>query len=230
MPTPTKLVTPPALPYQVLRIVTKWKLTDTDASVRYPSNSFEYAYQSGGTPGYAQKASLISTAVTGFKALVQAQLLLAMNPLYASFQILAKFLDVVTDPYDIVDSSSAAATGTAGDALPARSCFTMQKKSGIAGRNYRGSWHFPGVSEADTTFDEINGSTGLANWITNLKPKLLSNISDGTFTYFPIILSSSQSVIEMTPTSINFAALTALVANKTLGDMKKRIERPRIYV
>lgn len=220
--------------YNFLQIHVNTQFTDNNGSLRSFSNLFDFMWNgTGAAPAVGQKSALVTTAGTGFKAGVAALLLAAWNPAVTLVSYYVRWMDVYTDTFTVITDGSVG-TGTAGDCLPARNSVTVRKNTGFRGKTLRGSWHFSGISEADTTKSELTG-TGVANWATNLKPALLLSISDGTSTFVPVLISGVKggTIIgppPMAQTIAGAALVSPLAVNKAIGSMKRRREKGYVTV
>ncbi len=222
--------------YRFLQIVFRGTVTFQNGFVKSLSSAWDYMYDSGAVPVLADKLTLV-TAGGGWQAVVQALLLAALNIRWTSVGVDVRWLDVYNDAFTRA-ASFATVGGSAGDSLPLDNCVTIRKQSGDRGRNYRGSWHFGPVSEADTLKDEITNAApsgvGVTNWATNLKPALVASITNGASVFKPFILSQSISQLknpaEFGPLNIKGSGplVGPLPVNLTLGTMRKRKERPTL--
>lgn len=219
-----------------LQIVFRGTVTFANGFVKSMAAAFDYMYVSGTAPASADKLTLV-TAGGGWQGVVQALLLAALNLRWVSVGIDVRWLDNYADAFTRA-ATFATVGGSAGDSLPLDNAVTIRKQTGDRGRNYRGSWHFGPISEADTIKDEISNAApsgvGVTNWATNLKPALVASITNGTSVFKPFILSQTLSQLKnpavFGPTKIcgSGPLLGPLPVNLTLGSMRKRKEKPTL--
>jgi hypothetical protein len=116
-----------------------------------------------------------------------------------------------------------------GDRLPSSQAVVVNLKTGLRGKNFRGSKHYVGCSETMTTKDELNGS-GTVAWVavgTTLAtvPMFLDAANNQWLT---CVLSTSLSKLTNTPVVVTYADVTSSTLNLTLGTMRRRKERTRL--
>jgi hypothetical protein len=218
--------------YTVLAIRVRGVVVQSNTIPRNLLSTFYYRYISGAVPTVGSKVGLVTNVAgptSGFQAVVFAKLLLALNNRYTNVSIDSRWMDTYEDQWQ-AQVTAGGVGAVAGDSLPLEDCVTIRKNTGIRGKSYKGSWHFAPASESDTTKDELNAG-GIATWVTALRPTLAANISDNLSTFGPVLLSQSSKLgvnLELPyPLNIVGADLVGpLPVNLTIGDMKKRKERP----
>lgn len=229
--------------FNFLQLIFTGTVTLTNGTIKRMNNIFYYQWDGiGAAPVQASKNSLVTTAVTGFKAVVIAALLAALNNRWTSIGIFSRWLDNYTDPSTLVPGAGTFVTAgaIAGDSLPLDNHVTYRKLTGLAGRNFHGDWKFAPISESDTTGDEltnpgVNGPppTGVANWKLGggvagnaLGTQLTLSISDGVNTMKPVLISQRLSDLAYKPVrTVAGAAITGVALNLATGRMKKRQEK-----
>jgi hypothetical protein len=126
------------------------------------------------------------------------------------------------DPYLIVTRTSVGAQG--GDWLPSFNAATLQLRTGLRGKSYRGSKHFGTIAESDTTNDELT-SGALTRWATMITAYLAGITDSDGNTWLPIVWSRLLSNMSSVPTVIVANQVTSCRINKTLGYMRHRKQK-----
>jgi len=148
-----------------------------------------------------------------------AALIAAFNSRYVQTFNTVRWIDDATDPP--VATTRAGAGAIATDSLPTIDSVSMLYRTAKRGRSYRGSKHFPGGSEADTTGDVLTGA-GLARWQT-VQTTLAANVTDALGNvWVPAVLSRKLSVLATNPTTVVANDVTSILLNKNVGTMRRR--------
>lgn len=128
----------------------------------------------------------------------------------------------IDDALDAPASVAHAAVGAiATDSVPLSEAVAMLLRTGKRGKSYRGSKHFVGVNEIDTTGDVLTGA-GLARWQT-LQTAIGTNITDALGNiWVPSVLSRMLSTLTTNPTTIVANDVTSVLLNLTVGTMRRR--------
>jgi len=156
---------------------------------------------------------------TRFDAIVGASMLAAFNNRYTQQQTTVRWIDDATDPP--VSFARAGVGAIATDSLPTDLTVSMLLRTGLRGRNYRGSKHFPAANEADTTGDVLTGA-GLVRWQT-LQASVFATLVDALVnSWVPSVLSRSLSVLDTNPTTVIANDVTQVLLNKNTGTMRRR--------
>lgn len=156
---------------------------------------------------------------TAFQAAIPVTFGAAANSRYLQSQNTVRWIDDATDPPASVAHAVAGAIAT--DSQPTIDCVTLLYRTAKRGRSYRGSKHFPGVNESDTTGDILTGA-GLALWQA-LQAACAANITDALGNvWVPSVLSRKLSTLATNPTTVVANDVTAVLLNKTVGSMKRR--------
>lgn len=151
----------------------------------------------------------------------------ALNQAYTLPVCQVRFVDNPEDPYEIALVAPGDVTGPATDREPLNTCITVQKLSGLRGRQNRGSFHFGPMSEADDTEDEL--AANKAVWQA-AAAVLKDNITGAGGTVLnPIILRRQGSVLDKAPTTIYYAPFVQVILDWADGTMKKRKEKPALH-
>lgn len=136
----------------------------------------------------------------------------------------------LSNPNDAGASVADAAVGSnGGDRLPSSAAVVINLKTGLRGKNYRGSKHYVGCSETMTTKDELNGSgtapfSGIASMLSAVP--VFTDSSGNQWLH--CVLSTSLSRLNANPVVVTYADVTACTVNLTLGTMRKRKEPTRV--
>lgn len=197
----------------VAQIIIKATLLAAGGDSRNVATTFYYRRTSVVTP--PTKIALSNA----FLALPYASMLAAFNVGYSSGTSNIRWLDDALDP--TVTTVLAGVGAIATDRGPSFNAVYMLFQTGIRGRAYRGSKHFPAVNEIDTTGDVLTGA-GLVRWQT-LQTDCLAPLTDATGnTWNPCVVSFKNSQVRTNPTVTTYNDVTAIILDKTLGTMRKR--------
>jgi len=126
---------------------------------------------------------------------------------------------------DAIDAPVAFARAVAGaiatDSAPGLDTVTMLLRTGNRGKSYRGSKHFAGLNEIDTTGDVLTGA-GLTRWQT-LQTAVAANIVDAlNNVWTPTVVSRKLSQLVLNPTTVVANDVTQVLINKSVGTMRRR--------
>lgn len=159
---------------------------------------------------------------TIFQSTIVAKILLAVNIRWSQLSNTVRWLDDATDPpvpFSHVNLGAIATPGT--QAFDSVYCLL---RTGLRGKNYRGSKHFAGLSEVDTTQpnDDVLNAGAIALWATVLAGMAtpLVDLSGNTWVLEIVSKTLSQTVIN--PTVVVGNDVTTMLLNKRIGKMKNR--------
>lgn len=179
------------------------------------SIALTFTYRRIATTVDPTKAALAAAFLAG----PYAAMLAAFNARWTSGSANIRWLNDALDPTVAVSLAGAGAIAT--DSAPSYCAVYMLMQTGVRGRRYRGSKHFPAVSEADTTGDVLTGA-GLTRWQA-VQTALLAPLVDATpNTWNPCVVSYSLSQLRTNPTTVASSDVTAIVLDLTLGTMRRR--------
>ena len=134
--------------------------------------------------------------------------------------------------------------GSIATRMPLDNHVTVRKFTGVAGKEWsRGRWKFCPLDESVVSGDELTSAAQIA-WAA-FQPQLYLPITDGTTTsgvpnlLYPILVSTKLSQLRVFPTKICYAPLVAPTANyitqttpaminATIGEQKRRKEKPTV--
>lgn len=204
---------------QYIEIVMKAVMQANGGGSRNIANVFHYRKSVTGSA--FNKANIESQ----FQTIVGAKVLLAANQDYVQAGTSVRLIDDLTDPPVTFTETGVGAIAT--DRMPDYNTVVVQLKTGLKGKSGRGSKHFAGVAEAQTTGDILTG-TGPTVWgaVRDACAAVL-NDSDGN-TWVPIINSHRPPAVWFQPPGPVVTAvvvsndITSAVLNLSLGIMKRR--------
>ncbi len=180
-------------------------------------NTFTYARQSS-VPAFTKLSFF-----TAFGLNVIVPLAAAMNVRWSANNVNIRILNDFTDPE--VSFASAAVGARVLDSLPLNSAVTVQKKTSLRGKSYRGNVHFSPASEEDTTQDILTGA-GLARWQAVRDAVGASFVDTNGNTWFPTVYSRLLSTPNAMPVAIIEAnQVTQVILDLNLGTMRRRRSR-----
>lgn len=156
---------------------------------------------------------------TAFQAGPLAALLAAANARYTPNVVSIRCIDDATDVYQ--DFTAAGAGAIATDSLPSNETVTMLMRTGLRGRNYKGSKHFAGASEADTTGDVLTGA-GLVRWQAVQSALAAALVDASPNTWDLMVFSRKLSQVKTNPTIVIVNQATQVLLNLNIGRMKTR--------
>ncbi len=160
--------------------------------------------------------------VTAFTASDGVPLLAAMNLGWTWDHTQCRFLEDVTDNYNLVANGS---SGTqTGDRFPPHVAIYMDLATGLRGRRYKGSKHLSPISESDTsaaTADILNaGALGRFN---DIGTAILAGFTTPEpNAWVPVVVSKKYADIIAVPAVFPSADVIAVNVNQRLGRMKRR--------
>ena len=161
---------------------------------------------------------------TIFQSTVVAPLLLAANVRYTPGYLTIRW---VNDALDSPTAFNVAGVGNvATDGQPSDDACYMLLRTALRGKPYRGSKHFAGVNEIDTTGDVLTGA-GLVRWQA-VQTAVAAALTDATpNTWNPTILSMGNeaaplSQLKANPTTVTVNDVTAVLLDLNVGTMRRR--------
>lgn len=188
------------------------------------------ASEGGGTKNINNVYNFYRTATTlpvskvnidaAFQASIMTPVLAALSLDYTQIRNSYRFFDDATDaPISFSYTGPGLITG---ERLPVYTAATIQIKTGLRGRIYRGSKHYSPLGESQSNGDVlVAGSITLFNAIaTALQTGLLD--SDGNVWITGIKSSKPPAQYLTNPTSVVFTPISSALLNKTTGTMRRR--------
>lgn len=156
---------------------------------------------------------------TVFQATICVPFVAAANVRYTQSGNSVRGLNDATDAYQTVSRALTGAIAT--DSMPSVDSVYMLLRTAKRGASYRGSKHFPGVNEADTTDDILTGA-GLARWQT-LQAAVPTPLVDALGnTWVLSLVSRTLSQLAVNPTTVVANDVTTVLLNKNVGTMRRR--------
>lgn len=157
--------------------------------------------------------------VAAFVANTIVPLLAAANVRYTPNTVTCRWLDDALDPPLSVAVAGAGAIAT--DSEPSDDAVYLLYRTALRGQSYRGSKHFGGSSEVDTTGDILVGA-GLARWQAVQAALLLPLVDASPNTWTPWVFTRKNSQSVVNPTTIKGADVTQVLLDKNIGTMRRR--------
>jgi len=195
------------------QILVKANLAAAGGQAKNVQTTFTYRRQA--TTVAPTKAAL----VTAFAAGPYAAMLAAFNVGYENGSAWVRWLEDADNPTTTISLAGVGAIAT--DRAPSYNAVYMLLRTGVRGRKYRSSRHFPAVNEIDTTGDVLTGA-GLVRWQA-VQTALLANLTDATGNvWVPCVVSASLSQLRTNPTTVVRNDVTEVILDLTLGTMRKR--------
>jgi len=163
---------------QYALIVTRGHAVSTGERVTRPVTNV-YCFRRPSGLFAPNKANIL----TAFSAAISANLAIVLSVSYIHVFTDCRMLDDPADPFTTV---AGADSGTvAGDSLPSVNSVSLQLKTGIRGRKYRGAKRYGPIAESQTVLDHLD-VTPLADW-TTYAGQLLAGFTDSLIPrYFSI--------------------------------------------
>jgi len=129
---------------------------------------------------------------------------------------------MLDDPADPFTTVAGADSGTvAGDSLPSVNSVSLQLKTGIRGRKYRGAKRYGPIAESQTVLDHLD-TTPLADW-TTYAGQLLAGFTDSDGNVWtPQVVSYRLSTFNPTTAIVVASPVTQITVNSVLGIMRRR--------
>jgi hypothetical protein len=156
---------------------------------------------------------------TRFDTIVSLPCLAAFNIRYTQQETRVRWINDATDP--AVSFARAGVGAIATDSSSVDDCVSMLLRTGLRGRAYRGSKHFVGLNEIDTTGDVLTGA-GLTRWQA-VQTGVFATLVDALVnSWVPCVLSRSKSILATNPTTVIANDITQVLLNKNVGIMRKR--------
>jgi len=214
-------------PYALIEIKVGYTVATPDLLGKEYANVFHFR-RTASVPGIPDKTAMIGAAMTiGDVSCIGGyydQNLPADSSISLTGEI--RFPLDPTDPI-VVTTAGPLTRGRSGDTLPGFSAATVQLKTGLRGKSFRGSKHFGPVAEIDTDRDELTATASNGtNW--GNMGKLLAGLNDGGGnSYGPVVLSRKNSVLigSVADTVAVVADITEGQINLKLGTMTRRKEK-----
>lgn len=169
-----------------------------------------------------------SAFLTAFAAAIVVPLAAACHSRWAALQLSARWLD---DSFDRDWFQTSAGVGAiATDSQPTHDAVSMLLRTEYRGGNYRGSKHFGGVNEIDTTGDILTGA-GLTRW-TAVRDALRLPIVDASPNTWKLIVVSRDPALSdfsVLPTVYEGNDVTEVEMNLRVGSMARRASRQQQF-
>jgi len=158
-----------------------------------------------------------------FQTAIGAKMLLALNVDYNETINTCRYFENALDPATQFDETGVGAI--TGDRGPDFMAVTLQLKSAVRGRAYRGSKHFGPVAESDTTGDAL--VSGAQTRYSAIGTAIITGFTDSDGNVWVPGLkgserASSPAHYTTNPTTTVWTDITSFVLNITLGTMKRR--------
>jgi len=155
-----------------------------------------------------------------FQTDIMTPVLAALSVSYTQMFNTVRFFDDALDaPASFTEAGVGAITG---DRLPDFSAVTIQMKTGLRGKSYRGSKHYGPIAESDTLGDTL--VAGAVTRFTNVYNAVVAGFtdSDGN-TWYPVIKSSKPPAqYKINPCVVVANIVSSARLNKSLGTMRRR--------
>ncbi len=126
------------------------------------------------------------------------------------------------DPGEIIPIAVPGAIVT--DMLPFFNAVTVQLRTAVRGRSYKGSKHHSGVPEADTTLNRLNAGA-LARWqpVRDVDKAPLPGV--GANVWAAALNSPTAAAKMVPPVALVVTPILSATLNLTIGTMKRRKEK-----
>lgn len=202
------------MPQQYMEIVSYATITAAGGTAKASNNVYNFYRASTVLP------VVKSNIEAAFQAAIMAKVLLAMQQDYAQSRNTVRFVDDATDaPVSFTEAGVGAIATARG---PDFQAVTLQLKTGLRGRTFKGSKHYSPIAEADTDGDVL--TSGAATRFNTLGTAIVTGFtdSDGNV-WIPTILSRKPPAQYVTnPTTVVATVITQALLNKSLGTMRRR--------
>lgn len=204
----------PAASIQNVIVTIKGTLATGGSSVVPAENVFTYRRLTTVNPFTKNAVNTI------FQANVLAPILLAANVRYTPGTVQVRILDDFNDAETVFTAAGVGAIVT--DSYASNAAVYLLYRTALRGRSFRGSKHFAGLSEVDTTDDILTGA-GLVRWQT-VQAACLANLVDANGnTWTPTVLSRKLSQLNALPLATVVANdVTDVLLDLNVGTMRKR--------
>lgn len=204
-------------PYHYVEIITKGYAVARGGDVKKFFNIFHFRRTT--TVNVLVKANIEGE----FNLTVGAAMLAALNVDYTQTAISVRFFENPLDAEEAISETGVGAIG--GDRGPDFQAVTIQLKTGVRGKPYRGSKHFGPVAESDTTGDcLVAGAVTRYNAIGGAITTGFTD-SDGNI-WVPGLKGGtrpgSPAQYLTVPTTTVWTDITTWLLNKSLGTMRRR--------
>ncbi len=159
---------------------------------------------------------------TAFQAAILPDIGLALNVRWLQAYNTVRFLDDALDAP--LQTNHAVAGAVAGDGMPSFNTAFFLFRTGVRGKNYRGSKHFAPLSESDTTLgsEDILNAAALTR-MGAIRTDLLAGFTDSDANVWQLqVFSKSLSQVLTNPTTVVVNTVNAVLVNKRIGRMKRR--------
>jgi hypothetical protein len=159
---------------------------------------------------------------TIFQSAISAKIALALNHGWEAALNDIRWVNDAEDAY--VSFTNTDVGAITGDRLDSFTAAYLLFRTGLRGREFRGSKHLGPLSESDvTTTDEDIWNTGCLTRLAAINTALLAGMTDSTGNVWNFtILSRSLSQLEVNPTDVIVNDVTATLVNKRSGSMLRR--------
>lgn len=157
-----------------------------------------------------------------FQSTVVVPLAGGLNARWSQQRTNVRFLDDATDLG--IDFSHATPGAIVGDSMATHLAVFLLLRTGLRGKNYRGSKHFGPLSESDTTAgtDDILNTAAVTRWV-NIASALFTVLVDASGnSWTPFVVSRKLSQLKVNPVSVVGANVVQIAVNKRVGRMKRR--------
>lgn len=195
------------------------QIAESPAVEKRVVNVFHYA-QAAPNPTLPDPSAFLTAFIQnvcqGFIALLHAD--------YTTVEFGARWIDQTTNPEII--TVLAIAGGKSGARLPAYVSTTIQLKTLLRGRSWKGSKHFSPLTEADVSKDDLVPAAAAA-WKT-VAASIVAPMTLSGQTLVPCILSRKNSQLVVDPVTIQAAGISTYLLNSTVGTLRKRKEKTEI--
>lgn len=202
------------MPQQYLEIITYANINSGGGGVK-PSNNIYHFKRS-----FTVFPVLKSDIEGAFQAAIQAKILLALSIDYVQTHTTVRFFDDATDaPTSFVEA------GVGAIALPRNAdmvATTIQLKTGLRGRSYRGSKHYSPIALADTVGDVL--TAGAITRFNTVATAIVTGFIDANANVWFSVIKSNKPPAQYTvnPCTVVATTVQSALLNKSLGTMKRR--------
>lgn len=199
-----------------VEIVSKGVIADGGAGIRPCLNVFHFRRDNN--TNTLNKANIGAQ----FDSVVFPSIIAELSNDYSCDTLQVRFLEDNLDAYQDVTVAEVGGVGTA--RAPDYQCVTVQLKTNVRGRNYRGSKHLSPIAEADTDGDVI-AAARLAAWgsVATACGMPFTDASANVWT--PFVWSRELSTLAGDLWTIEGAVVNSTVLNTILGTVRSR--KPR---
>lgn len=159
---------------------------------------------------------------TIFQSAISAKVALALNAKWSASLNDIRWVNDAEDAY--VSFSNTDVGAVTGDRLDTFTAAYLLFRTGLRGRNFRGSKHLAPMSESDvTTPDEDIWNSGALTRLAAINTALLAGMTDSTGNNWVFtILARKLSTTRTNPTNVITNDVTSALVNKRTGSMIRR--------